>query len=158
MKKIESLRACKTHLTLFLIHARLFADSAVGAAFLSPALSTCQHGVEIPERFLSAVSKCSQDRTADRSTIQHEQQLTQKIQGEKVLHRRRPVYKTSIILSLSLCLLMQESLVIRRRGEFLYGVAPCLAALQANRRRVHAIYMKPGVAAKQGSIKTCVNY
>ena len=130
----------------------------MGAVFLSHAPSTCRHGMEnLPESFLSPVSKYSQDRAADRSTIQHEQQLTQKIQGEKVLHRRRPVYKTSIILSLSLCLLMQESLVIRRRGEFLYGVAPCLAALQANRRRVHAIYMKPGVAAKQGSIKTCVN-
>ena len=48
----------------------------------------------------------------------------------------------------------EGDLVIRMRGEFLYGVSPCLAALQTNRRRVHAIYMKPGTAMKQGSVKT----
>ena len=45
-------------------------------------------------------------------------------------------------------------MVIKRRGEYLYGVAPCLAALQVNRRKVHAIYFKPGIAKKQGSVKT----
>jgi len=33
---------------------------------------------------------------------------------------------------------------VRRRGEFLFGIAPCLAALQAKRRRVHAIFLKQG--------------
>jgi hypothetical protein len=44
--------------------------------------------------------------------------------------------------------------VIRRKGEFLFGVAPCLAALKANRRKIHAIYMKPGIAQKQGAAKS----
>ena len=43
--------------------------------------------------------------------------------------------------------------MIRRKGEFLYGVSPCLAALKANRRKIHAIYMKPGIAQKQGAVK-----
>lgn len=33
---------------------------------------------------------------------------------------------------------------MKRRGEFLFGIAPCLAALQAKRRRVHAIFLKQG--------------
>ncbi len=42
---------------------------------------------------------------------------------------------------------------IRRQGEFLYGVSPCLAALQANRRRIYKIYVKPGVSEKKGAMK-----
>lgn len=34
--------------------------------------------------------------------------------------------------------------VVKRKGEYLFGVAPCLAALQAKRRRVHAIFLKQG--------------
>ena len=34
--------------------------------------------------------------------------------------------------------------VVKRKGEYLFGVAPCLAALQAKRRKVHAIFLKQG--------------
>ena len=34
--------------------------------------------------------------------------------------------------------------VVKREGEYLFGVAPCLAALQAKRRKVHAIFLKQG--------------
>ena len=34
--------------------------------------------------------------------------------------------------------------VVKRKGEYLFGIAPCLAALQAKRRKVHAIFLKQG--------------
>lgn len=33
---------------------------------------------------------------------------------------------------------------MKRKGEYLFGIAPCLAALQAKRRKVHAIFLKQG--------------
>lgn len=46
---------------------------------------------------------------------------------------------------------MQE--VIKRRGEFLYGVAPCTAALQVCRRKIHAVYQKVGYLEKKPALK-----
>ena len=43
--------------------------------------------------------------------------------------------------------------MIRRQGEFLYGVAPCIAALQARRRKIYAIYAKPGSLEKKSASK-----
>ena len=48
--------------------------------------------------------------------------------------------------------------MIRRKGEFLFGVSPCLAALRANRRKIHSIYMKPGVAQRQGAARSRKEY
>ena len=33
-----------------------------------------------------------------------------------------------------------SSIQIKRKGEYLYGTGPCLAALQAGRRRVYGVY------------------
>ena len=49
---------------------------------------------------------------------------------------------------------LEESTEISAEGELLFGVSPCLAALKANRRKIHAIYMKPGVAQRQGVAKS----
>ena len=54
------------------------------------------------------------------------------------------------------CQLLKEASEISGKGEFVYGVSPCLAALKANRRKIHAIYMKPGDAQLQGTVKAYV--
>ena len=43
--------------------------------------------------------------------------------------------------------------MIRRRGEWLYGVAPCTAVLQAKRRKVYGIYQKAGFLEKKPASK-----
>lgn len=43
--------------------------------------------------------------------------------------------------------------MIRRQGEFLYGVGPCTAALEAGRRKVYAVYQKPGHLEKKAASK-----
>ena len=48
---------------------------------------------------------------------------------------------------------LMQTVEVRCRGEFLYGVSPCLAAIQANRRKIHKIYIKPGVSEKKGVMK-----
>ena len=49
---------------------------------------------------------------------------------------------------------LQEIFVIRRKGEFLHSAGPCLAALKANRRKIHAIYMLQDDTRREGTIKT----
>lgn len=44
----------------------------------------------------------------------------------------------------------------RRRGEYLYGVAPCLAALQTGRRQVYNIFLKTAVGSKTSELKRLV--
>lgn len=43
--------------------------------------------------------------------------------------------------------------MIRRHGELLYGLAPCIAALQAKRRKIYAVYTKPGSLEKRTASK-----
>ena len=79
------------------------------------------------------------------SRSQHYQSTAEKVQGKSDF---------TVCLDIQFSFhRLQKTIVIRRKGEFLYGVSPCLAALQANRRKIHAIYMKPGIAQKQGAVK-----
>lgn len=41
----------------------------------------------------------------------------------------------------------------RRRGEYLFGVAPCLAALHAGRRQIYNIFLKTAVGTRTGELK-----
>ena len=74
---------------------------------------------------------------------------------EEVCHvfftETRNQLKSDISIYLS-CL--QEIFVIRRKGEFLYSAGPCLAALKANRRKIHAVYMLQDDTQREGTIKT----
>ena len=44
----------------------------------------------------------------------------------------------------------------KRRGEYLFGVAPCLAALQAGRRHVYNIFLKAAIGSRTGDLKRSV--
>lgn len=41
----------------------------------------------------------------------------------------------------------------RRRGEYLFGVAPCLASLRTGRRQIYNIFLKTAVGARTGELK-----
>ena len=44
-----------------------------------------------------------------------------------------------------------------RKGEYIYGVAPCLASLLAKRRKIHKILLKRDIFVKDDSLKRLVN-
>ena len=48
------------------------------------------------------------------------------------------------------CLVLQ---IPRRRGEYLYGVAPCLAALHTGRRQIYSIFLKSAVGTRTSELK-----
>lgn len=48
------------------------------------------------------------------------------------------------------CLVLQ---IPRRRGEYLYGVAPCLAALHTGRRQIYNIFLKSAVGTRTSELK-----
>ena len=50
------------------------------------------------------------------------------------------------------------SQVPRRRGEYLFGVAPCLAALHTGRRQIYSIFLKTAVGAKTSELKRFILY
>lgn len=50
----------------------------------------------------------------------------------------------------------QKRMLPKRKGECLFGVAPCLAALQSNRRRIHSIFMKAGLSEKKRELRKMV--
>ena len=45
-----------------------------------------------------------------------------------------------------------------RKGEYIYGVAPCLASLLAKRRKIHKILLKRDIIVKDDSLKKLVNF
>ena len=45
-----------------------------------------------------------------------------------------------------------------RKGEYIYGVAPCLASLLAKRRKIHKILIKKDVHIKDATLKKLVKY
>ena len=45
-----------------------------------------------------------------------------------------------------------------RKGEYIYGVAPCLALLLAKRRKIHKILLKKDIFVKDDSLKRLVNF
>jgi len=46
----------------------------------------------------------------------------------------------------------------KRKGEYIYGVAPCLASLLARRRKIHKILMKKDLLAKDTTLKKSVHF
>ena len=45
-----------------------------------------------------------------------------------------------------------------RKGEYIYGVAPCLASLLAKRRKIHKILLKRDIFVKDDSLKRLVYF
>ena len=64
-----------------------------------------------------------------------------------------PKYIDEIVMSM-IWLLQVPS----RKGEYIFGVAPCLASLLTKRRKIHKILLKRDILVKDISLKKLVNF
>ena len=80
--------------------------------------------------------------------FQLEERQEHQDQGDLDLHTLTHTHTIIHFHTYNHCNIAHTSQIVKRKGEYLYGVAPCTAALTMNRRKLHAIYLKPGISVK----------
>lgn len=111
------------------------------ACRLQPAVSGLQYNL----RFASTLKK---RRRAERPAISKKGKTATSLQKGKVTQTKVSLKLTSNQYRQQFNLTNIQFKVIRRKGEYLYGAAPCLSALSMNRRKIHAIYLRSGISVK----------